>query len=42
LTRDCQKALKEAELRVQALTETGAGLVLEDIDPEELESGDED
>ena len=42
LTRDCQKALKEAELRVQALTETGAGLTLEDIDTEELEAGDED
>jgi exodeoxyribonuclease VII small subunit len=42
LTRDCQKALKEAELRVQALTETGSGLALEDIDPEEFDAGDED
>ena len=36
LTRDCQKALKEAELRVQALTETDAGLALEDVDAEAL------
>jgi exodeoxyribonuclease VII small subunit len=42
LTRDCQKALKEAELRVQALTETSAGLALEDIDAQELEADDED
>jgi exodeoxyribonuclease VII small subunit len=42
LTRDCQKALKEAELRVQALTETGAGFALEDIDAQEFEADDED
>jgi len=36
LTRDCQKALKEAELRVQALTETDAGLALEEVDAEAL------
>jgi len=42
LTRDCQKALKEAELRVQALTETDAGFALEDIDAQELESGNDD
>jgi len=29
LTRDCQGALKQAELRVQALTETDDGLQLE-------------
>jgi exodeoxyribonuclease VII small subunit len=42
LTRECQKALKEAELRVQALTETSAGFALEDIDEQELESGDDE
>jgi exodeoxyribonuclease VII small subunit len=42
LTRDCQKALKEAELRVQALTETDAGLALEDIDAQAIEEGDDD
>jgi exodeoxyribonuclease VII small subunit len=42
LTRDCQKALKEAELRVQALTGTDAGLVLEDVDAQAIEEGDDD
>jgi exonuclease VII small subunit len=42
LTRDCQAALKRAELRVQALTETGAGLVLEDLDAEAIEADDDD
>jgi exodeoxyribonuclease VII small subunit len=41
LTRDCQKALKEAELRVQALTETDAGLALEDVDAEALDLDDD-
>jgi exodeoxyribonuclease VII small subunit len=42
LTRDCQNALKDAELRVQALTETDAGLSLEDVDPDEFEPDDDD
>jgi len=42
LTRDCQKALKDAELRVQALTETDAGLSLEDVDPDAFEPDDDD
>jgi exodeoxyribonuclease VII small subunit len=37
LTRDCQKALKDAELRVQALTQTDAGLHLEDVDSDEFD-----
>jgi len=37
LTRDCQKALKDAELRVQALTQTDAGLHLEDVDGDEFD-----
>ena len=41
LTRDCQKALKEAELRVQALTETDTGVALEDIDVEALDLDDD-
>jgi len=41
LTRDCQKALKEAELRVQALTETDAGLALEDVDTEAFDLDDD-
>jgi len=41
LTRDCQKALKEAELRVQALTETDAGLALEDVDAEAFDLDDD-
>jgi exodeoxyribonuclease VII small subunit len=42
LTRDCQKALKDAELRVQALTQTDAGLSLEDVDADEFEPDDDD
>ena len=42
LTRDCQKALKDAELRVQALTQSDAGLSLEDVDPDEFEPDDDD
>lgn len=42
LTRDCQRALKQAELRVQALTQTDAGLSLEDVDPDEFEPDDDD
>lgn len=42
LTRDCQKALKEAELRVQALTETNAGVALEDVDAEAFDLHDDD
>ncbi len=42
LTRDCQQALKNAELRVQALTETDAGLSLEDVEPDEFEPDDGD
>jgi exodeoxyribonuclease VII small subunit len=41
LTRDCQKALKDAELRVQALTETEEGLALEDVDADEFEHDDD-
>ena len=42
LTRDCQRALKDAELRVQALTESGGDLTLEDIDPAEFDADDDD
>jgi exodeoxyribonuclease VII small subunit len=41
LTRDCQKALKDAELRVQTLTETEEGLALEDVDADEFEHDDD-
>jgi exodeoxyribonuclease VII small subunit len=41
LTRDCQKALKDAELRVQALTLTEEGLALEDVDADEFEHDDD-
>ena len=41
LTRDCQKALKDAEVRVQALTETEEGLALEDVDADEFEHDDD-
>ncbi len=41
LTRDCQKALQAAELRVQALTETEDGLALEDVDADEFEQDDD-
>jgi exodeoxyribonuclease VII small subunit len=42
LTRECQKALKDAELRVAALTETDTGLTLEEVDPEEFDLDDDD
>jgi exodeoxyribonuclease VII small subunit len=42
LTRDCQKALKAAELRVQTLTQTDAGLALEDMDTRALDASDDD
>jgi len=42
LTRDCQRALKDAELRVRALTESGGELSLEDIDPGEFDADDDD
>lgn len=42
LTRDCQAALRRAELRVQALTETSEGLALEDLDAQDIESDDGD
>ena len=42
LTRECQKALKDAELRVAALTETDAGLTLEEVDAEEFDRDDDD
>lgn len=42
LTRDCQAALRRAELRVQALTETSEGLALEDLDAQDIESDDDD
>jgi len=35
LTRQCQMALKQAELRVKALTEDERGATLEDLEPEE-------
>lgn len=35
LTRDCQKALRDAELRVQVLTEDDQGLRLDDLDTED-------
>jgi exodeoxyribonuclease VII small subunit len=41
LTRDCQGALKQAELRVQALTESAAGPALEPLDEDDLD-GDDD
>jgi exodeoxyribonuclease VII small subunit len=42
LTRECQKALKDAELRVAALTETDAGLTLEEVDADEFDLDDDD
>ncbi|NJN52004.1 MAG: exodeoxyribonuclease VII small subunit [Gammaproteobacteria bacterium] len=42
LTRDCQAALKRAELRVQALTQTSDGLALEDLDAEDIDPADAD
>ncbi|HET6472948.1 MAG TPA: exodeoxyribonuclease VII small subunit [Pseudomonadales bacterium] len=42
LTRNCQRALKDAELRVRALTESGGELSLEDIDPDEFDADDDE
>ncbi len=42
LTRDCQAALKRAELRVQALTQTDDGLELTDLDDEDIDPTDDD
>ena len=43
LTRECQAALKAAELRVRALTETNAGAALADLDGlADLDALDED
>jgi exodeoxyribonuclease VII small subunit len=40
LTRRCQTALREAELRVKALTEDDEGLQLTDLEDEEYEDDD--
>jgi exodeoxyribonuclease VII small subunit len=40
LTRQCQTALREAELRVKALTEEDAGLTLTDLEDEDFEDDD--
>ena len=42
LTRDCQRALKAAELRVQVLTQGDAGPVLTDLDSRDLAEADDD
>ncbi len=42
LTRDCQRALKDAELRVQALTESNGEMKLTDVDPREFDLDDAD
>jgi len=42
LTRDCQQALKDAELRVQALTQTNGEMKLIDVDPEEFDIDDDE
>src|SRR5262245_43198725 len=42
LTRECQAALKHAELRVRALAESSAGVSLADLDAFDDEDGDED
>jgi exodeoxyribonuclease VII small subunit len=42
LTRDCQRALKDAEIRVRALTQSGGDLTLEDTDPDEFDADDDD
>jgi exodeoxyribonuclease VII small subunit len=42
LTRDCQRALKDAELRVRALTEAGSELTLDEVDPDEFDADDDD
>lgn len=39
LTRDCQRALQAAELRVKALTEDEDGPGLEDFEPDDDEDG---
>jgi len=42
LTRNCQRALKDAELRIRALTESGGELSLEDIDTDEFDADDDE
>jgi exodeoxyribonuclease VII small subunit len=42
LTRDCQQALKAAELRVQALTESDTGAILTDLDSRDIDAADDD
>jgi len=42
LTRECQAALKHAELRVRALTETGSGVALTDLDAFDDDREDDD
>jgi exodeoxyribonuclease VII small subunit len=42
LTRQCQTALREAELRVKALTEEDEGLTLTDLEDEDFEDDDPD
>ena len=42
LTRQCQTALREAELRVKALTEEDEGLALTDLEDEDFEDDDPD
>jgi exodeoxyribonuclease VII small subunit len=44
LTRDCQKALKAAELRVQALTlsETDSSATLTELDSRDIDAADDD
>jgi exodeoxyribonuclease VII small subunit len=40
LTRQCQNALREAELRVKALTEDDEGLALTDLEDDAYEDDD--
>jgi exodeoxyribonuclease VII small subunit len=42
LTRQCQTALREAELRVKALTEEDEGLALTDLEDEDFEADELD
>jgi exodeoxyribonuclease VII small subunit len=42
LTRECQAALRDAELRVQALTAESGRLSLEPLDDDALEDADEE
>ena len=42
LTRQCQTALREAELRVKALTEEDEGLALTDLEDEDFEEDELD